>query len=64
MGDSGMTEEPKRQDNDAQGSEENHLWDEIKRYFLGIPTFVLTLLYLYVTVIGIVYSGSLYGKWT
>jgi hypothetical protein len=62
MGVSGMTEEPKRQDKDAQESEESNRWDKIKGFFLDNPTLVLTLLYLYVTEIGIVYSASLYGR--
>jgi hypothetical protein len=36
MGVSGMTEEPKRQDKDAQESDENNRWDKIKKFFLEL----------------------------
>jgi hypothetical protein len=62
MGVSGMTEEPKRQDKDAQESDENNRWDKIKKFFLDNPTFALTLAYLYVTAIGMLYSAVLYGR--
>jgi hypothetical protein len=62
MGDSGMTEEPKRQEEEAQESEENNRWDKIKEYLFNNPTFVLTLLYLYGTAFGMLYSAVLYGS--
>ena len=62
MGASGMTEEPKRQDNDARGFEENDFWDKLNRYFLDNPTLTLTLLYVYVTALGMLYSAVLYGR--
>jgi hypothetical protein len=57
-----MTEEPKRQDKDAQESEENNRWNKIKGFFLDNPTLTLTLLYLYVTAVGMLYSAVLYGR--
>jgi hypothetical protein len=60
MGDSGVTEEPKRQEKDARESVENNRWDKIKGYLLDNPTLALTLLYLYVTAVGMLYSAVLY----
>src|SRR5215213_5447662 len=37
-------------------------WDKIKGYFLDNPTLALTLLYLYVTAVGMLYSAVLYGR--
>lgn len=37
-------------------------WDKIKGYLLDNPTLALTLLYLYVTAIGMFYSAVLYGS--
>jgi hypothetical protein len=53
MGVSGMAEEP---------TQENNRWDEIKGFFLDNPTLALTLAYLYVTAIGMLYSAVLYGR--
>jgi hypothetical protein len=53
MGVSGMVEEP---------TQENNRWDEIKGFFLDNPTLALTLAYLYVTAIGMLYSAVLYGR--
>jgi hypothetical protein len=57
-----MTDASERDDNGTQRFEENSRWDKIKGFFLDNPTLVLTLLYLYVTAIGMVYSASLYGR--
>src|SRR5829696_7361484 len=46
MGGSGMTEG----------------WDKIKGYLLDNPTLALTLLYLYVTAVGMLYAAVLYGR--
>jgi hypothetical protein len=62
MGVSGMTEEPKRQEKEAQESEENSRGDKMKEYFFDNPTLALTLLYLYVTATGMLYSVVLYGS--
>jgi hypothetical protein len=67
MGDSVMPEEPKQEDKDARESEDNVLWDKsnwnkIKGFFLDNPTLALTLLYLYVTAVGMLYSAVLYGR--
>jgi len=63
MGASGMTEEPKRQDRDAQRDEQkNTRWGKVVEFLSNNPTLVLTLLYLYVTAIGLIYSAALYGK--
>jgi len=62
MGDSGMTEASKQYDNGSQGVEEYDHWDKTRRFFLDNPTLALTLLYLYVAAVGIVYSASLYGS--
>jgi hypothetical protein len=73
MGVSGMTEEPKRQDTDTQESKESNIWDKywdkieifwdkFKKFFLDNPTLVLTLAYLYVAAIGMLYSAVLYGR--
>jgi hypothetical protein len=51
VGASSMTEEPKRQSS-----------SEVKDFFLANPTIVLSLLYVYVTAIGLVYSGVLYAR--
>src|SRR3712207_7760858 len=37
-------------------------WDKVKKFSGGSPTFVLTLVYLYATAIGIVYSRILYAR--
>jgi hypothetical protein len=37
-------------------------WDKIKGYLLDNPTLALTLLYLYVTAIGMSYSAVLYAS--
>jgi hypothetical protein len=37
-------------------------WDKIKGYLLDNPTLALTLLYLYVTAVGMLYSAVLYGR--
>jgi hypothetical protein len=63
MGDSGVTEEPKRQDRDAQRDEQkNTRGGKVVEFFRNNPTLVLTLLYLYVTAIGLIYSWVLYRR--
>jgi hypothetical protein len=58
-----MAEEPKQQDRDAQGTEQQDFsWRGFKEFFQANPTVVFTLLYLYVTAIGLLYSWVLYGK--
>ena len=37
-------------------------WDKIKGYLLDNPTLALTLLYLYVTAVGMLYAAVLYGR--
>jgi hypothetical protein len=84
MGDSGMAEEPKQEDRDAQGIEDDNregnpnesflqrlirlskyyyltnLLTPVSKFVLGHHTFVVSLLYLYVTAYGMLYSWSLY----
>jgi hypothetical protein len=60
-----MMEEPKQKARDAQGKEEedNSWWgNKVKEFFLENPTLVLSLLYLYVTALGIFYSAALYTR--
>lgn len=51
-----MAEEPNHE------PEENNRWGKIKGFFLDNPTLALTLLYLYVTAVGMLYSAVLYRK--
>jgi hypothetical protein len=54
--------EPKQEDRDAQGSERKATsWSEVKGILLNNPALSLSLLYVYVTVIGMLYSAVLYG---
>jgi hypothetical protein len=63
MGDSGVTQEPKRQDRDAPRDEQKDThWGKVVEFFSNHPTLVLTLLYLYVTAVGLIYSAALYSK--
>jgi hypothetical protein len=62
MGVSGMTEESKRQDKEAQESGEKSRWDKIRRFFLDNPTLAFTLLYIYAAAIGMLYSAVLYRR--
>jgi hypothetical protein len=69
MGASGVTEEPNEQ-------KHTHWWSRVKdvsvdwsgvkdfllNYILNYATLLSTLLYLYVTALGIIYSAALYGK--
>jgi len=57
-----MTEDPGRTDNDVRGPEQNSQWGKIKQFFSDNPAFALTLMYLYVTGVGIIYSAGLYGS--
>jgi hypothetical protein len=58
-----MTEEPKQQNRNAEGNGQiNSPWSPGKDFFSKNPTFGITLLYLYVTAIGMLYSAVLYGK--
>ena len=58
-----MLEGPKQADRDAQErAQEDARWSAAKEFFSNNPTFVVTLLYLYVTVVGMVYSAALYGR--
>ena|SRR5215204_563364 len=59
---SSMTEEPKQEDMDAQESEERSRGDKTNGFVSDNPTLVLTLLYLYVTGIGMLYSALLYRR--
>jgi hypothetical protein len=63
LGDFGMTEEPKQQNRNAEGNGQiNTPWSQVKDFFSKNPTFGTTLLYIYVTGVGIVYSAVLYGR--
>jgi DNA-binding XRE family transcriptional regulator len=58
-----MREEPKRKDEAVQRVEEtNEFWSKVTEIFFDNPALSLTLLYLYATVIGMFYSGVLYGS--
>jgi hypothetical protein len=83
-----MTEEPKQEDRDAQGTEQKDLsWGNFKEYLSSFPeyltqlskayheyltrffrvlvnhaTFASSLLYFYVTAMGLLYSAVLYGE--
>jgi hypothetical protein len=58
-----MSEEPKQEDTVTQGNQEKaNRGGAVKGFFHDNPTFVLTLLYLYATAIGIIYSSVLYGR--
>jgi hypothetical protein len=61
--DFGMAEEPKQEDGEAQGKHQKDTsWDKFKELFGKNPTLALTVLYLYATGMGILYSAALYGK--
>jgi hypothetical protein len=63
MGDSGVTEEPKQKDENAQGNEEKgSIWSKVAKVFSDNPTIVVTVLYAYVTGVGMIYSAALYGR--
>jgi hypothetical protein len=58
-----MVEELNKVDRGAQGNERRDTsWSQIKDFFYKNPTFGLTLLYIYVSGIGIVYSWALYRR--
>lgn len=54
--------ETKQEDSVVQGTEENYRWGKIARYLFDNLTSALTLLYIYVTAIGMIYSWVLYGR--
>jgi hypothetical protein len=64
MGASDMTKEPEQEDRGAQETEEDYSWwgSKVKDLFLKNPTLVLSLLYLYVTAMGLLYSSFLYAR--
>jgi hypothetical protein len=62
LGGKSLTEEPKPQEKKVRKPEGKSRWDNIKGFFLENPTFALTLSYLYVTAVGMLYSAVLYGR--
>jgi hypothetical protein len=59
-----MTEVPKQVDRGAKENEEDYSWwgSKVKEFFLENPTLVLSLLYLYATSMGLLYSAVLYAR--
>jgi hypothetical protein len=57
-----MTEKPKQNNRVAQEIEKANRWGKVKEFFFENPTLVVTLLYLYATSIGIIYSAALYRR--
>ena len=57
-----MTQESQQKDSSAQGNDENNRWGEVKTFFRENPTLVLTLMYVDLTGIGILYSWLLYRQ--
>ena len=57
-----MTDESKSADENVPGPEENGRWYKIGSFLLKNPTFALTLSYVYITAVGLVYSAVLYGS--
>jgi cytochrome bd-type quinol oxidase subunit 2 len=62
MGVSGMTKEPKQEEGGAQGTEQKDTSSSKLREFFANPTLVLSLLYIYATALGMLYSRFFYGK--
>jgi hypothetical protein len=58
-----MTEESKRKDQAAQGDEEkSSSWSKVEKVFSDNQTIAVTVLYAYLTVVGMIYSASLYSR--
>jgi hypothetical protein len=57
-----LTQESQQKDSSAQGNDENNRWGKVKTFFRENPTFVLTVMYVDLTGIGILYSWLLYRQ--
>jgi hypothetical protein len=57
-----LTKESQQKDSSAQGNDENNRWGKVKTFFRENPTLVLTLMYVDLTGIGILYSWLLYRQ--
>jgi hypothetical protein len=58
---SDMAEQPKKEDKGNQGSDQkDNRWDYLRQFFLANSTVVLSVLYLYVTAVGMLHSATLY----
>jgi hypothetical protein len=55
-----MTKESQQKNSGAQGNDENNRWGKVKTFFRENPTFVLTLMYVDLTGIGLLYSWLFY----
>ena len=56
-----MAEEPKKEDKGNQGSDQkDNSWGYLKEFFLANSTVVLSVLYVYVTAVGMLHSATLY----